>query len=158
MTTPALLFLAFTLLPPPAPRAAPQAIAPEVERVQQEHGVAPLPMPAPGDDPVASGLIPADVQAEAEREREKMDRGNAAIVERLLGPTTAPVKLWKGNAVAALPDLTQTKPPEPCTADLEGWRYVDQAQASVCVCARKRWCPEGKMPKTPCAGDATTCR
>lgn len=157
MTT-ALLFLAFTLLPPPAPPAVPPPIQPDVERVQQEHGVKPLPMPERGVDPVAAGLIPADVQAAAARARAEMDRGNAAAVERVVGPPAAePVKLWRG-ALQGVPDATQTRPPVPCTAEHAGSRYVDIGQKAVCLCTKKRWCPEGKMPPAPCAGDATACR
>lgn len=156
--------LAFTLVEPPKPPPSPPTIPPEVAPYVKE----PLRMPGPDEDPVASGLLPADVNAAAEEEQRLMDEGaaklRAATAARLArtglapNPVTDPPKSWSSVDVDVptnpLPDMTQTKPPEKCLPEKKRLRYVDAGLSFLCECDGKRWCPVGPHP---CTGTSDSC-
>ena len=128
--------LAFTAtLDKPVPPTPPSTIPPAVERVQRENSITPLEIPQPGVDPVAAGLVPADLNAERKRlEKEAKDRFPNA---------SSKLKMWPVNEVPqdlrGTVDMTLTAPPEPCTADLEGMQYLNVKAQKLCTCKSGSW-------------------
>ena len=152
-------FLAFVLAPPmPTAAPAPPPIPAAVQELQRQHGITPLRIPAPDEDPVASGLIPGDLDQERERVHREIEQKRAQLYRQITGgdPPAPPVKMWRPGESPGIPDLTQTAPPATCSAQLDDTRYIDAELGTLCICKHDRWCPED-TPKRTCKGTSTRC-